>query len=125
MLDGYDGFHLFKPVSGSCHATPTPSGDGSDAVADRRRHYAGPFPLDQPRWQLPNGPTFFSYQYQLVSAPLGAESSPAVGARRGDLEGRRGSGRDEMGQQTPGRDRFFARSVGQSRAGAVCFCVYP
>src|SRR5712692_1723391 len=82
-------FHLFKPVSGSYHATPTPSGDGSDVVDDRTRDYEGPFPLDRPRWQLPNGPTFFQYQYQLVQAPMGADSSPSVGARRCDLDGRR------------------------------------
>src|SRR6266702_480444 len=81
--------HLFKPVSGSYHATPTPSGGGSDVVDDRMRDYEGPFPLDRPRWQLPNGTTFFPYQYQLVQAPMGADSSPSVGARRCDRDGRR------------------------------------
>ncbi len=69
--------HLFKPVSGSYHATPTPSGDGSDVVDDRMRDYEGPFPLDRPRWQLPNGTTF-----EGVSKVLMCYDRPRDGRKR-------------------------------------------
>jgi len=45
------------------------------------------------RWTGPGGSyrtvQRFQYQYQLVHAPMGADSSPSVGARRCDLDGRR------------------------------------
>ena len=50
---------------------------------------AGAVPLVWSRRQLPDDPTFFPYPHALGQAAMGADSSPSVGSRRCDFDGRR------------------------------------
>src|SRR5437867_6806646 len=84
----YHRFSLFKPVSRSYHTAPTPSDNGSDDVDDRTRDDAGHCALGWPRWQLPDGTTIVQDQSQLEYAAMDGDSSPSVGSRRCDRDGR-------------------------------------
>src|SRR6266446_5655218 len=85
----YHRFRMSKPVSQCHHITPTRSSDGSDAGDDRTRDDAGHCALGRPRWQLPDGAAFVHDASELGQAPMAADSSPSVGSRRCDLDGRR------------------------------------
>src|SRR5712691_10362139 len=114
----YHRFRVSKPVSQCHHVTPTRSSDGSDAVDDRTRDDAGHCALGRPRWQLPDGAAFVHDESELGQAPMAADSSPSVRARRCDLDGRRCSGGDEIGQDDVWLGSVFFLTVWENRPWA-------